>query len=138
MSAPVKVTIAGSYRKHFDRIAEAKRAFEAEGAEVLRPRTEEVAASDNELVRLEGDPDDLRAVREAQFEAIRAADVLYVVNPGGYLGPSATIEVGYAHRGGIPVITSEPPFEADVAVLVAAVGSPAQAMERMRRENGGS
>lgn len=137
MSAPVKVTIAGSYRKHFDRIVEAKREFEEQGAEVLRPRTETVAASDSELVRLEGDPDDLREVREAQFEAIRGADVLYVVNPGGYVGSAATIEVGYAHRGGTPVVTSEPPFEADVAVLVAAVGSPAQAMDLARRGNDG-
>jgi len=135
MNASLKVTIAGSYRKHFDRIVEAKRRFEELGAQVLRPRSETIAASDAELVRLEGDPDDLRAVREAQFEAIRACDLLYVVNPGGYAGASACIEVGYAHRGGTPVITSEPPFETDAKVLVAAVGGPEEAIEWMRRRD---
>lgn len=125
----VKVTICGSYRKHLDRIVEAKREFEKLGATVLRPRAETpVESADDELVRLEGDPAERRAVRAAQFEAIADSDLVYIVNPGGYVGSSATLEVGYAHRTGTPVVAAEEPFEADVADVVAAVGDPAAAL----------
>jgi len=124
-----KVTISGSYRKHFDRIVEAKKAFEQLGAVVLRPETDVVSSSDEELVRLEGDPEDLRAVQEAQLSAIAECDLLYVVNPGGYLGPSATLEVGYAHRAGIPVVTAEAAFEPAVAAVARGSGEPVEALE---------
>ena len=131
----LRVTIAGSYRKHFDRIVEAKRAFEALGAVVLRPAAEQIAEDEGELVRLEGDPDRLRAIKERQLEAIVDGDLLYVVNPGGYMGPSTTFEAGWAHRGGIPLVSSEPSFNADVAIYVSAVGTAEQAVEWIGRNN---
>jgi len=129
----VRVTIAGSYRKHFDRILEAKQLFEHLGAEVLRPHAEKITSQDEELVRLEGDPSGLRAVQEAQLEAIRKSDLLFVVNPGGYLGSSSTLEVGYAHRQGAPVVTNEQPFEAVVATLIKTVGTPEDALHAVQQ-----
>lgn len=127
-----KVTISGSYRKHFDRLVSAKKDFTTLGAEVLRPHSDSISVADQELVRLEGDPDDLRAVQEKQLEALRDSDFVYVVNPGGYLGPSATLEVGYAHRAGTPVYASEQPFEPAVAAVVQGVYAPEEALEHYR------
>ncbi len=128
----VKVTIAGSYNKHFDRIVEAKHTFEELGAEVLRPRSETVRSKGEDLVRLEGDPDDETAIQKAQLEAIKASDLLYVVNPGGYVGSSATLEVGAAYAAGVAVVTSEPSFEAVVRRL-SQVGAPGTALEFLAR-----
>lgn len=129
-----QITISGSYRKHLNRILDAKREFEGLGAEVLRPQSEEIRDHENELVRLSGDPDDLRAVQEAQLEAVGDCDLLYVVNPAGYVGPSATLEIGYANARGKKIITSEPPFEAAVAVLVDGFGSATEAWRMIQDE----
>lgn len=128
----VKVTISGSYHKHFDRIVEAKRAFEGLGAEVLRPRGETIESKGEDLVRLRGDPDDETAIQEAQLEAIKASDLLYVVNPGGYVGSSATLEVGAARAVGIAVVTSERSFEPAVR-RVGHVGTPDMALQVVSR-----
>ena len=125
---PPKVTISGSYRKHLERILVAKRRFEELGATVLRPDTEEIVGSESALVRLQGDPDDLRAVQLLQLEAIAQSDIVYVVNPGGYVGASATLEVGDARRGGAFIVTAEPAFEEAVAAVVSGVGSPEDAL----------
>lgn len=118
------VTISGSYSKHFDRITSAKQEFEALGVEVLRPVSETVISSIDGLVRLEGDPQDYQDIHKAQLQAISGSDLLYVVNPGGYVGSAATLEIGYAHALGIPIATSEKAFEAAVAIIDHRVGSP--------------
>jgi hypothetical protein len=128
----MKVTISGSYRKHFDRLIRAKKDFQSLGAEVLRPHSDEITNADEELVRLEGDPEDIRAVQEKQLKALKDCDFVYVVNPGGYLGPSATLEVGYAYRAGTPIITSETPFEPVVAALIKAVATPEEAINLLK------
>jgi hypothetical protein len=124
----LKVTISGSYRKHFERLVEAKQAFEALGVRVLRPHAERIDVAEADLVRLEGDPDDARQIQRAQLEAVGRSDLLYVVNPGGYIGTSAAMEIGHANRGGTPVITAEEPFEAAIGAVISAVGTPAQAV----------
>ena len=128
------VTISGSYRKHLDRILEAKRRFEELGAVVLRPHTDEVVGPEGPLVRLEGDPQDTQAVQNAQLAAIAQSDLVYVVNPGGYVGPSATLEVGYARRGETLVVTAEPAFEEAVAAVVDGVGGPEDALQLLDQE----
>lgn len=125
------MTITGSYRKHFERLIEAKRQFEALGARVLRPHAETISSVDEDLVLLPGDPDDARELQQAQLEAIAASDLLYVVNPGGYVGAAATLDVGYAHRGGTAIATSELPFEASVAALATVIGNPERALEAL-------
>jgi hypothetical protein len=126
-TAPV-VTISGSYRKHLERILVAKRRFEELGAVVLRPHTEEIVDSEGALVRLQGDPDDVRAVQLLQLQAIAQSDLVYVVNPGGYVGASATLEVGDARRGGALIVTAEPAFEDAVAAVIGGVGNPEEAL----------
>jgi nucleoside 2-deoxyribosyltransferase len=37
------------------------------------------------------------------LEKIDRADVVYVVNPGGYVGKSVSLDVGYAYAKGKPV-----------------------------------
>jgi hypothetical protein len=123
-----KVTISGSYRKHLGRILAAKRQFEALGLVVLRPEAETILESEGALVRLEGDSDDLGAIQEAQLRAISASDLVYVVNPGGYIGTSATLEVGWARRAGITVVSAEPAFEEVVATVIQGVGSPEESL----------
>ena len=119
------VTIAGSYRKHLPRLLESAGRFRELGATVLRPRAGAVVDEDDEgaddFVRLEGDPTDQGAVHLRMFDAIDetalGGGILYVVNPGGYVGPSATANVAWAAKAGAVVVCQEPPYEAVVAVF---------------------
>lgn len=130
------VTISGSYGKHLSRILEARADFLGLGVRVLRPASDQVLESEEGLVRMAGDPATPGALRAAQFQAISGADFLYLVNPGGYVGPAATLEAGYAYRGHTPIFAAEPPFEADLREIVTAVGDPALALEIISREAG--
>ena len=123
------ITVTGSYRKHLSRIFEARRRFLEAGAIVLRPHTEQMSGSDGSLILLEGDPHTASEVRRAQLQAIEKSDLLYVVNPGGYVGPAATADAGYAHRSGTLIVCSEPAWEDVVADMAGGVGSPDRALE---------
>lgn len=134
MSQPV-VTIAGSYRKHLDRLLTSKDVFEAAGAKVLRPRSDAAVDEPHEatdFVRLEGDPDDATLARRQMYvsidEAAEAGGLLYVVNPAGYVGPSAIANVAWAARAGVTIVLQEPAYEADVADLADGVGDEAYAL----------
>lgn len=124
----VHVTIAGSYNKHFARIVHAATEFRARDAEVLRPHTDEIVSTDEQLVRLHGDPHDAIGVERAQFQAIADSQLLYVVNPGGYVGPSALVQAGLAYGRGVRVVCSEPPFERSMNAIIAGVGTPEHAL----------
>jgi len=128
MTSQIKVTISGSYHKHLDRILAAKKQFEDLGVLVLRPHTDEVMQTEGPVVRLKGDAAEPGLVQAAQLEAIDASNLVYVVNPGGYIGASATLEIGWARRGGITVITAEPAFEEVLFAVVQAVGTPEAAL----------
>lgn len=117
------VVIAGSYNKHLTRIFNAADTFEAAGAQVLRPVSRKVIST-TPFTRLEGDPPDIASVRELQYEAIRNADLLYVVNPGGLVGGESLIECGFALGQGVPVFFSEVPFEVGAQKLASGHGSP--------------
>lgn len=112
-----RVTIAGSYHKHLDRIQEARSQFEDLRAHVLRPAAGAEANPPEDVVLAQD-------TRLAQFEAIDRCDFLYLVNPGGYIGPAATLEAGYAYRAGKPVFSQETPSDGDVAAVVSASGTP--------------
>lgn len=122
------VTLIGSYRQHLDAIFDARRVFLQAGAEVLRPASDQVAEAGGVFVRLAGDPDSRVQLQQAQLEAIAASDFVYVVAPGGYNGPSAMLEIGYAHALGIPIVASEPPFDQAASCAVELIGSPIHAL----------
>lgn len=132
------ITIAGSYRKHLDRLLTARAEFQARGAEVLRPHSEVVADDgEEEFVRLEGDPLDVADVHREQLQAIDESELLYVVNPGGYVGPSATANVAWAAKSGKLVVLQEPAYEMIVAALADGVGDEAYALALLEGRTGG-
>lgn len=133
MSAPIRVTIIGSYKRHWDDIKRARRAFIRGGMEVLRPVSETVIENESgDWVRVEGDPAEAHLMREKQLAAIRASDIVYVVNPGTYIGYAGQFECGYAHGLHIPIYYLEQPFETSSAP--GQVGKPLNIMQSLAAE----
>ena len=60
---------------------------------------------------VELDDEDKAALDRLHLRKIDMADVVMVINPGGYIGHSTTTEIAYAHSLAKPVLFSEPPAE---------------------------
>lgn len=88
------ITLCGSGKKRKE-IFEAADLLRDQGAFVLAPPLHKIG----EL--LAGQPDESwelawKGATFAHLNRIEKADVVFIVNPDGYLGPSTTLELGYA------------------------------------------
>jgi len=107
----LECTISGSFRKFLPEIeAKIKECLKNE-IKVLSPKVTEVREEINGFVFLTNDSGSIKNIEISHLHAIRNSDFLYVVNPNGYIGPSVTLEIGYAVAHSIPVFASEEPTE---------------------------
>lgn len=88
------ITLCGSGKRR-DEIFAAADLLRDQGALVLAPPLHRI----DELC--EGRPDECRELAWkgatfAHLNRIEKADVVFIVNPDGYVGPSTTLELGYA------------------------------------------
>lgn len=88
------ITLCGSGKRRKE-IFEAADLLRDQGAVVLAPPLHKI----DELCA--GAPDECRELAWkgatfAHLNRIEKADVVFIVNPDGYLGPSTTLELGYA------------------------------------------
>ena len=93
--------------------------FDQLGIEVLSPAKSEIANPGEEFVILKSD--DIKSVKDLEqrhLDAIPKADFLYVCDPGGYIGRSVSMEIGYAHALGRPIYALEKPEDAMLAEFV--------------------
>lgn len=104
-------TISGSFRRFLGEITAKAEECRRNGVAILSPRSTVFAGEVNGFVLLEGDTGVPADLEKGHLEAIERSDFVYVVNPGGYVGPSATLEVGYAMAKSVPVFCAEPPQE---------------------------
>lgn len=90
------VGLIGSFRRHMPEITQAHRTFTDAGFAVLAPKKLGTVVNPGaDFVLLETDATTDPRVLEGEYqEALVASDVVYVVNPGGYLGASAMLELG--------------------------------------------
>ena len=111
-------TISGSFRRSLNAIELKLAEFRQNGFTVLSPRNTSPVSEVTGFVLLEGDCGSPKDIQQGHLNAIRQSDCLYVVNPGGYIGPSATLEVGYALSLGIPVFCQSTPSESVIGMFV--------------------
>lgn len=89
----MKIALSGSI-KFKNHIRSTKAAIEAAGGIALFPNLEE-------------NTKDLKQLFEEHFAAFQEADAIYFIFPGGYIGTSCKIELGYAHALKKPIYFSE-------------------------------
>ena len=121
----MKCTISGSFRKFHAEILRAYDVFDNNGISVLAPRKSEAKNPGAELILLETDPSGatVKQIEDAHLAAIAASNFLYVVNPGGYIGPSVTLEMGYAHGLKKPIFSSDLPSDHALKAYITEVRS---------------
>jgi len=108
----MKTTISGSFRKHLKEITQVIEEFEKYEVKVLSPAHTSPKNPGDEFVLFDGETtEDPKELEELHLKGIKNSDFLYVVNPGGYIGNSATMEIGYALALNIPIYALEEPEE---------------------------
>jgi hypothetical protein len=81
--------------------------LERRGAVVYRPNINEPVFEHEQHVSPHITRTIFRGLTLEHFEMIRKADVCFVYNPGGYVGVSVTLEMGFAAALGRPIYALE-------------------------------
>jgi hypothetical protein len=117
-------TVSGSFHRHMGAISAAVHELAALSIRVLSPADPRVVAQQGEFLFVASDPvRSVRLVQDRHLESIRAADFLWLVCPDGYVGQSASMEIGYAAAIGIPIFATQPPSDLTLRQYVKIVPS---------------
>lgn len=129
----LKVTLSGSFRKHLGEIVKIIAEFSELDVEILSPAFTTPKNPDDEFVLFFGeDSEDPKILEANHLNAIEKSDFLYLVNPGGYLGKSANLELGYALAFGKPIFSLEPIDDVTLGLFSAGSGNPRQILSTYR------
>jgi hypothetical protein len=136
-------TVSGSFHRHMDAITSAVHELASLNVRVLSPADPRIVAFQGEFLFVASDPiRSVRLVQDRHLESIRAANFLWLICPDGYVGQSASMEIGYAAAVGVPIFARHAPHDLTlrqyvkiVPSLVAAVGM-ANGNSRQRRPEG--
>ena len=123
------VTVSGSFHRHMSAISSAVYELANAGIRVLSPADPRVVAAQGEFLFVASDPvRSVRLVQDRHLECIRAADFLWLVCPDGYVGQSASMEVGFAAAAGVPIYATHAPSDLTLREYVNVVPSLAEAI----------
>ena len=96
----IKCIIHGSFSKHFGEIKEASEIFQAAGIDVLAPKQGELVDENNGFALFEDeknlDPRLIELLYLHNLKRLGSEGFSYFVNPDGYMGKSASYELGIA------------------------------------------
>src|SRR3990167_5302377 len=100
MQASFRCVIHGSFRKHINEIKKIHQLFTSAGIEVLAPEVSEIKAVEDGFAVLESDREsDPRMIELLYLHNLKKLGengFSYFVNPEGYIGKSASYELGIA------------------------------------------
>ena len=125
-----KVAVIGSFRRFYPQILDAMAAFARESLAVTSP-TGAAITREGEFVRFASDPQDWsnREVQTATLVKMFAADIVFAVAPGGYVGRTTCYEIGRLCQARKPVVFSDVPHDLPIACPATHV-MPAAALAR--------
>jgi hypothetical protein len=99
---------------------------------VLSPADPRVVAAQGEFLFVASDRiRSVRLVQDRHLESIRAANFLWLVCPDGYVGQSASMEVGFAAAVGVPIFATHAPYDLTLREYVTIVPTLAAALRRV-------
>jgi NTP pyrophosphatase (non-canonical NTP hydrolase) len=125
----LSAVICGSFRRDPAGLRAIHRSFVSDGVRILSPQDTEFVHEEDGFVYSAselGDPP--QAVEARHLDAMTAADFIWLHTPEGYVGPSAALEIGFAHALGLSVYAGEPPRDVVIRDLVNVVRTPSDAI----------
>ena len=130
----MKCAISGSFRKYYKEICQAHDIFEQNGIVVLSPQKSRIINPGEEFALLETDLKSLsrKQLEDRHLEAIANSDFVYLVNPNGYIGNSATFEIGYAHGCNKPIYSLDIIEDITLQEYVCKIFSPKEIIDFLK------
>jgi hypothetical protein len=120
----LKATVSGSFHRHMEAISAAVHELMAHSVRVLSPADPRVVAAQGEFLFVASDRvRSVRLVQDRHLESIRSADFLWLVCPDGYVGQSASMEIGFAAGAGIPIFSTRLPADLTLREYVSIASS---------------
>jgi hypothetical protein len=117
-------TVSGSFHRHMETITAVVHELASLFVHVLSPADPRIVAFQGEFLFVASDPiRSVRLVQDRHLESIRAANFLWLVCPDGYVGQSASMEIGYAVREGVPIYATFAPTDLTLRQYVRIVPS---------------
>ncbi len=111
--------LLGSYQKGIPSLVRTYEMMSAAGMRVLSPSGRDfVAEMDGLLQSDQGAEAPPEAVEWLPLNCIRAADLVWLHAPDGYVGLSGALEIGFANAAGVPVYAEEVPSDLGLRSLV--------------------
>lgn len=95
-----------------DAITAAVHELAALSVRVLSPADPRIVAQQGEFLFVASDPTrSVRLVQDRHLESIRAANFVWLICPDGYVGQSASMEIGFAAAAGVPIFAAHQPAD---------------------------
>jgi hypothetical protein len=127
-------TVSGSFHRAMGEISRAVYELNDLGIRVLSPADPRVVESSGEFLFVASDKvRSFRLVQDRHIESIRASDFLWLVAPDGYVGQSASMEIGFAVASEIPIFGRDLPRDLTLRQYVRQVQSPREALQNIQR-----
>ena len=131
--APCQVVLSGSYRKDFESLKAIYEELLDLGCQVLSPSNVTAVREIDGFVYMKGEESQLPDAIEARhLDAIQRANFVWLHAPEGYIGPTASLEIGFARAIGVPVFAKEPVKDPVIHSFVELISSPGAALETMK------
>lgn len=127
----LRAVVSGSFHRHMGAITAAVHELASRSVRVLSPADPRVVAAQGEFLFVASDRvRSVRLVQDRHLECIRAADFVWLICPDGYVGQSASMELGYAAAAGTPIFATHAPVDLTLKEYVTVVRNLTEALRR--------
>jgi NTP pyrophosphatase (non-canonical NTP hydrolase) len=123
------VVLSGSFRRDVEGLRLIHQELQDLGCVVLSPRYVQPAAEVDGFVFMKGEETETpNRIELRHLDAIEKAGFMWLHAPEGYVGLSASLEVGFAHAQGVPVFSRDLVSDPTLSCFVKQVDSPSAAL----------
>jgi hypothetical protein len=130
------VTVSGSFHRFMPEIERAVQELMDAGIQVLSPSYPKVVDHVGEFLFVASDRvRSIKMVQDRHLACIEASDFLWLICPTGYVGQSASMELGFAVARDVPVFSSESPYDLTLRQYVRKVKNLAQGIYLASKQN---
>jgi NTP pyrophosphatase (non-canonical NTP hydrolase) len=119
------VVICGSFRKDTQGLSKLHEQFLDLHYSILSPLNVDIRREEDGFVYMRGEETETPETLERRhLDAIEQADFVWLHAPDGYVGLSASVEIGYATAVGTPIFSVVPPQDPMLKTLVRIIDRP--------------
>lgn len=132
----LSAAVSGSFHRHMAAITAAVNELASRSIRVLSPADPRIVAQQGEFLYVASDRlRSVRLVQDRHLESIRAADFVWLISPDGYVGQSASMEIGFAAAVGVPIFATHAPDDLTLRQYVRVVRTLSEAVERVSADS---